>query len=145
MVTHAARLFLLVLIGLAWSPASTFAQAPGHVRIVFAKAALIAGAGAGRGVLTYRGRDYKFTVSGLSLGITAGASAGRLSGTVSGLREVSDFSGIYSGVGAGSALVAGGGGVQLGNPKGVRIVLQGTRAGMEFSANLSGVQISLSD
>jgi hypothetical protein len=32
----------------------------GHVRVVFAKAGLIAGAGVGRGVLIFRGRDYRF-------------------------------------------------------------------------------------
>ena len=45
----------------------------------------------GRGVLTYRGRDYPFRVSGLSLGFTVGASAMRLTGRVSGLRELRDF------------------------------------------------------
>jgi hypothetical protein len=145
MSRHSARLVLLALIAFIWSPAPSHAQALGHVRIVFAKAALVVGAGGGRGVLTYRGRDYKFTISGLSLGVTAGASAGRLSGTVSGLREVSDLSGPYSGVGAGGALVGGAGGVHLKNAKGVTIALQGPKAGMEFSANLSGVQISLLD
>jgi len=37
-----------------------------------AKAGLMVGAGGGSGVLTYRGRDYPFRVSGLSLGVTAG-------------------------------------------------------------------------
>jgi len=133
----------LALVAFAWSPVPSHAQALGYVRIAFAKAALVMGAGAGRGVLTYRGHDYKFTISGLSLGVTAGASAGRLAGTVSGLRELSDFSGTYSGVGAGGAMVGGAGGVHLKNAKGVTIALQGPKAGMEFSANLSGVQISL--
>ena len=31
---------------------------------------LIAGAGGGRGVLTYRGHDYPFRVSGFSFGVT---------------------------------------------------------------------------
>jgi hypothetical protein len=78
---------------------------PGTVNVVFAKAGLIVGAGEGRGVLTYRGRDYPFRVSGLSLGITIGASAIRLTGGVSELRELRDFSGIYDAVGAGGALV----------------------------------------
>ena len=60
------------------------AQAPGYVRGVFAKAGLVVGAGGGRGVLTYRGRDYPFRVSGLSVGVTIGASIKRLTGRVSG-------------------------------------------------------------
>jgi len=49
----------------------------------------------------------------------------------------------YSSVGGGGAFVGGVGGVQLGNEKGVRIALQGPKAGMEFAANLSGINISL--
>src|SRR5262249_30378857 len=115
----------------------------GYVSIAFAKAGLIVGAGAGRGVLTYRGRDYPFRVSGLSVGLTAGATAMRLTGRVSGLREISDFSGTYDAVGAGGALVGGFGGVQLSNKKGVTMTLQGTEAGLGFAANRSGIRISL--
>ena len=115
----------------------------GQVSVVFAKAGLIVGAGGGRGVLTYRGRDYPFRVSGLSVGVTAGASAMRLTGRVSGLREVKDFAGTYDAVGGGGALVGGAGGVQMTNAKGVTIALQGLTAGMEFAANRSGIRISL--
>jgi len=104
---------------------------------------LMVGAGGGSGVLTYRGRDYPFRVSGLSLGVTAGASVSRLEGWASGIRQVSDFAGTYSSVGGGGALLGGFGGVQLGNEKGVKIALQGPRTGMEFATNLSGVRISL--
>jgi hypothetical protein len=135
-----AMLVLAVAAGLA---TQSHAQAPGTVNVVFAKAGLIVGAGRGRGVLTYRGRDYPFRVSGLSLGITIGASAMRLTGRVSGLRELRDFSGIYDAVGAGGALVGGMGGVQLTNKKGVMITLQGLEAGLEFAANRSGIRISL--
>ena len=135
-----AILFLVVAAGLA---TPSHAQAPGYVSVVFAKAGLIVGAGGGRGVLTYRGRDYPFRVSGLSLGITIGASAMRLTGRVSGLRELKDFSGIYDAVGAGGALVGGFGGVQLTNKKGVTITLRGVEAGLEFAANRSGIRISL--
>ena len=115
----------------------------GHVRVVIAKAALIAGAGVGRGILTFRGRDYRFRVSGLSLGFTAGASVNRLVGRASYLNELSDFPGIYSAVGVGGALVGGAGGAQLKNSKGVILTLQGARAGIELSANLSGIEITL--
>jgi hypothetical protein len=68
-----AMMVLAVTVGLA---TQSHAQAPGTVNVVFARAGLIVGAGRGRGVLTYRGRDYPFRVSGLSLGITIGASFG---------------------------------------------------------------------
>jgi hypothetical protein len=91
---YSARLAGLVAVVIcATLVTPSHAQAPGYLRIAFAKAGLIVGAGGGRGVLTYRGRDYPFRVSGLSLGVTIGASAMRLTGRVSGLREVKDFAG----------------------------------------------------
>jgi hypothetical protein len=134
---------LVVLIICAVFVTPSHAQAPGYLQVVFAKAGLIVGAGGGRGLLTYRGRDYPFRVSGLSLGVTIGASAMRLTGRVSGLREVKDFAGTYDAVGGGGAYVGGVGGVQLTNKKGVIITLQGIEAGMEFAANRSAIRISL--
>ena len=122
---------------------SSHAQAPGYVRVKLAKAGLMVGTGAGSGVLTYRGRNYPFRVSGLSLGLTAGASVGRFEGWASGIKQVSDFAGTYDSVGGGGAFVGGIGGVQLGNEKGVKIALQGPRAGMEFAANVTRVRISM--
>jgi hypothetical protein len=121
----------------------SLAQAPGYVRLKLVKAGLMLGTGGGSGVLTYRGRDYPFRVSGLSLGVTAGASVNQLEGWASGIRQVGDFAGTYSSVGGGGAFVGGFGGVHLGNEKGVTIALQGPRAGMEFAANLTRVRISL--
>jgi hypothetical protein len=139
----AIRLAAVTLFAVVFSVTSSLAQAPGYVRLKFVKAGLMVGAGGGRGVLTYRGRDYPFRVSGLSLGITAGASVSRLEGWASGIRQVSDFAGTYSSVGGGGALVGGIGGVRLGNEKGVVIALRGPRAGMEFAANNGKISISL--
>jgi len=137
------RLAVITLFAVVLSAASSLAQAPGYVRVKFVKAGVMVGAGGGSGVLTYRGRDYPFRVSGLSLGVTAGASVSRLEGWASGIRQVSDFAGTYSSVGGGGAFAGGVGGVHLVNKKGVRIALQGIRAGMEFAANLSSIEISL--
>src|SRR3981189_3643793 len=137
------RLAVLTLFALVLPAASSFAQAPGYVRVKFVKAGVMVGAGGGSGVLTYHGRDYPFRVSGLSLGVTAGASISRLKGWASDIRQISDFAGSYSSVGAGGAFLGGAGGVHLVNQKGVRIDLQGPKAGMEFSANVSEVRISL--
>lgn len=141
------RRFVLVaaftLIAFVWPAMPSFAQAAGHVRVKIVKVGLLVGGGAGSGVLTWRGRNYPFRVSGISLGITAGATAGRLDGWASGIREVGDFAGTYSSVGGGAALVGGISGVHLRNDKGVTMVLQGPKAGMEFAANLSQITISL--
>lgn len=137
------RLAVIALFAAVLPATSSLAQAPGYVRVKLVKAGLVAGGGGGSGVLTYRGRDYRFRVSGLSLGVTAGASLSRLEGWASGIGQVSDFAGTYSSVGGGGAFVGGFGGVQLRNEKGVTIALQGPRAGMEFASNLSVVRISL--
>ncbi len=137
------RLATLVLLALLVSATPSFAQASGHVRLKIIKGGLLVGGGAGKGVLTYRGRDYPFRVSGLSLGVTAGATFSRLQGWASGIREISDFVGTYSSVGGGAALVGGISGVHLRNDKGVTMVLQGPKAGLEFAANLSTIMISL--
>lgn len=137
------RVALLTLFACAMSATSSFAQASGHVRVRIVKAGLLVGGGAGSGVLTWRGRNYTFRISGISLGITAGATVGRLEGWASGIREVSDFAGTYSSVGGGAALVGGLSGAHLHNDKGVTMVLQGPKAGLEFAANLSEIVITL--
>jgi len=115
----------------------------GTVRVTVAKAGFIVGAGGGKGVLTFRHRNYPFTVQGLSLGLTAGASINRLVGRAEYINELSDFSGTYSVVGAGGAVIGGVGGVQLRNDKGVTITLQGPKGGVEVSANITRVVIKL--
>jgi hypothetical protein len=138
-----ARLAALVVLASTAAVTPSWAQAPGYVRVKLVKAALVVGVGGGSGVLTYRGRNYPFRVSGLSVGFAAGASVSRLEGWASGIRQVSDFAGTYSSVGGGGAFVGGAGGVQLGNEKGVTIALRGGRAGMEFAGHVGQVVISL--
>ncbi|WP_246776255.1 hypothetical protein [Bradyrhizobium sp. CCBAU 53351] len=113
------------------------------MRVKIVKAGLLIGGGAGNGVLTYRGRNYPFRVTGASLGITAGASVARLQGWASGIKDVSDFAGVYSSVGGGAAVVGGINGAHLRNDKGVTMILQGGKLGAEFAANLSAIMISL--
>jgi hypothetical protein len=137
------RLAAIVLLALLVPVTPSLAQASGHVRLKIVKTGLIVGGGVGSGVLTYRGRDYPFRVSGLSFGVAAGVSVSRLDGWASGIRQVGDFAGTYDSVGGGGAFVGGFGGVQLRNDKGVRIALQGPRAGIEFAGNVSEVRISM--
>ncbi|PJG55158.1 hypothetical protein CVM73_11335 [Bradyrhizobium forestalis] len=141
--TRFVRLAAITFLAFTIPATPSFAQAAGHVRVKIVKAGLLVGGGAGNGVLTYRGRNYPFRVTGMSLGITAGATAGRLEGWASGIRDISDFAGTYSSVGGGAALVGGIGGVHLRNDNGVVMVLQGPKAGLEMAANLSAITISL--
>jgi hypothetical protein len=54
-----------------------------------------------------------------------------------------DIVGIYTTVGAGGALAGGAGGVQLQNAKGVVLQLHGVKVGVELSANVGGVEITM--
>jgi hypothetical protein len=133
----------IALVALTIHATPSLAQAAGQVRVKIVKAGLLVGGGAGSGVLSWRGRTYPFRVSGISFGITAGATVGRLAGWASGIQDVADFAGTYSAVGGGAALVGGINGVHLRNERGVTMVLQGPKAGMEFAANLSAITISM--
>jgi hypothetical protein len=80
----------------------------------------------------------------MSVGFTIGASTTRLSGHALHLRGPADIQGSYSAIGAGGALAAGAGGVQLrNNQTGVILQLAGGRVGVELSAAVGGVTIAL--
>lgn len=114
------------------------------VRVVVTRGGFIVGVGGGHGVLTCRGRQHRFVVSGMSVGFTIGASTAQLTGRVLNLRSPADIQGTYSAIGAGGALAAGAGGVQLqNNQTGVVLQLAGGRVGLDFSAAVGGVTITL--
>lgn len=136
----AAALTALFAVGLAApSQADT-----GTVRVVFTKGGIIVGAGSGRGVLVFKGRSYPFRVAGMSVGFTIGASTTNFHGHALNLRSPGDIQGSYAVAGAGGALAAGAGGVTLQNSQtGVVLQLAGGRVGVEMSAAVGGVTITL--
>jgi hypothetical protein len=115
----------------------------GSVAVVFTKGGFIVGVGGGHGVLTFRGRHYRFEVSGMSVGFTIGASTSKFVGRALNLRSPGDLAGSYAVGGAGGALAAGGGGVQLQNANGVILQLSGPRIGVEASAAVGAVTITM--
>jgi hypothetical protein len=113
------------------------------VRVVFTKGGFIVGAGGGHGVMICRGKQYRFSASGMSVGFTIGASTTQLSGHALNVRSPSDIQGTYAAIGASGALAAGAGGVQLQNDKGVILQLAGGKVGVELSAAVAGVMVRL--
>ena len=76
---------------------STPSQAEtGQVAVVFTKGGFIVGVGGGEGVLTFRGKRYPFTVSGMSVGFTIGASTTKLVGTGTESAWPGDLPGSYA-------------------------------------------------
>src|SRR5712672_2575419 len=144
-MTYRRRSVVVALFGLLTSAAvATPALAEtGAVAVVFTKGGFIVGVGGGQGVLTFRGKKYPFTVSGMSVGFTIGASTSKFVGRALNLRSPGDLAGSYAVGGAGGALAAGAGGVQLQNANGVILQLSGPKVGAEVSAALAGVTIAM--
>ena len=132
----------LVLLSVFGAASSSRADT-GTVRVIFTKGGLIVGVGGGHGVLNFRGHNYRFTVSGMSVGFTIGASTTHLAGHALNLQSPTDIQGTYSVIGAGGALAGGAGGVQLQNQRGVVLQLAGGKVGVELSAAVGGVTILL--
>ncbi|WP_375307540.1 hypothetical protein WI560_07915 [Bradyrhizobium sp. A11] len=115
----------------------------GSVTVVFTKGGFIVGVGGGEGVLRLRGKNYPFTVSGMSVGLTVGASTTKFVGRALNLRGPASIEGAYAVGGAGGAVAAGAGAVQLQNANGVILQLSGPKVGAEVSAAVGGVTIRL--
>jgi len=130
-VVLVAALGLLASVGVA---TPTRAET-GAVSVVFTKG--------GKGVLTFRGKHYPFTVSGMSVGFTVGASTTKFVGRALNLNTPGDLAGSYAAAGAGGAVAGGAGGVQLQNAKGVILQLSGPKVGAEVSAAVGGVTIAM--
>src|SRR5215467_13380676 len=97
----AAAVTMMLLAAPSQSQAAT-----GSVHARLFKAGFIVGAGGGRGILTFKGRRYPLTFSGVSFG-TIGVASVSLVGTASNLRSAADIAGGYTGVGGGLAFVGG--------------------------------------
>jgi hypothetical protein len=145
MTRYVARFAGAALIALFACAAASPSQADtGVVRVVFTKGGFVIGVGGGNGVLTFKGRHYPFRVGGMSVGFTIGASTTHLQGHALNMRSPEDIQGSYSVIGAGGALAAGAGGVQLQNSRtGVVLQLAGGKVGVELSAAVGGVTITL--
>jgi hypothetical protein len=115
----------------------------GEQVIVFGTAGLVAAVGSGEGFLTFHGKRYGFLVVGASFGPTLALSTSVLRGTALNINMPSDLAGTYTGVGGGAAVAAGVSGVRLRNEKGVVLDLRGAKLGVEVSANLALITITM--
>jgi hypothetical protein len=96
----------------------------------------------GDGKLHYRGRDYKLSVDGLTVG-SVGASKITATGEVYKLKKLEDFDGRYAAV-VGEATVGGGaGGLIMANQNDVEIHMTSTTQGIKLTAGMSGVKLSV--
>ena len=96
----------------------------------------------GSGTLTYQGKEYPFSISGLSAG-NIGASSAELSGEVFNLKNLADFNGNYTSAGAGATVAGGGGGMTMKNQNGVTMNVAGTTRGVSFKLGVDGMKVEL--
>jgi hypothetical protein len=112
------------------------------VKIQSKSIALGAGVNWGDGVLSYQGRDYPITVSGLSL-LDLGVSNVSATGKVYFLKKPADFSGNYFATQATFAVAGGRGEIVMANGNGVFIAVQSEQSGTRLTAGASGVSLKL--
>jgi hypothetical protein len=128
----------VILVG---APTQSRAQT-GSVHITVVKVAFIVGGGGGGGTLTYHGRRYRLSVSGIGIG-SLGIARAELVGTAHNLWRASDIAGTYGAAGAGVAIAGGGQVARLENARGVVLELRGTQVGFQVSLGLAGMTIAL--
>jgi len=117
-------------------------QPDATVKIQSRSVALGAGVSWGDGVLTYQGKDYPITVSGLSL-LDLGVSNVSATGKVYFLKKAADFSGNYFATQATFAVAGGGGELVMANGNGVFVALQSEQSGTQLTLGPSGVSLKL--
>lgn len=139
-----SALLALLLVAVISSAVPTAAQAPsGQVAFKVFKVGFIVGAGGGSGTLIFQGKKYPLSVGGVSLGATIGVSSADLVGEVYNLNNPADIEGTYTAASASVAVAGGGMTASLKNSRGVELRVRGKQIGLEFSVDLSGLNIKL--
>jgi hypothetical protein len=135
----AMALFAVVAFG-----APSYAQQPsGDIRIDIVSGGFILGAAGGSGTLVYGGKRYRLSIGGLSVGATIGLAKASFYGRAYNLRRVTDIQGTYTAADVGYAIIGGRKTARLKNGRGVVLELRGRQIGLEATADVSGMQISL--
>jgi hypothetical protein len=96
----------------------------------------------GDGKLTFKGKDYPFTVNGLSV-VDFGISRASAVGDVYNLTDVSKFAGTYAAAEAGFTLAGGTGGITMRNSEGVVMNLRSTSRGASLTLGTAGLTIAM--
>ena len=96
----------------------------------------------GSGTLSYQGKSYPISVSGLDVG-SVGASKITASGSVYHLKSLDDFDGNYTAAAAGATVGGGGGVLAMQNQNGVVVKLAATSRGVKLTLGASGVKMEV--
>jgi hypothetical protein len=96
----------------------------------------------GKGVLTYKGKQYTFKVKGMQIA-SVGISKATAKGDVYNLFGIAEFPGQYAAVGAGATVIKGKEAQTFENHKGVKIVLSSTPKGLNLNIGPEGFYIEM--
>src|SRR5436190_5941805 len=132
---------LAVAVILTAAPSRSYAET-GSVSMRIFKVGFIVGVGGGSGTLTFKGKQYRLSIGGVSAG-TIGVASMNLVGRATNLRTAADIAGSYSVASAGLAVAGGAKVATLQNSNGVVLQLQGRQVGFEASLAVSGLTIAL--
>jgi hypothetical protein len=135
-------LFLLLTVFATTAMSAESATPSGRVSIQSRSIAAGIGVTWGDGKLTLQGKDYPFSIDGLTL-VDFGISRANASGEVYNLTDVAKFAGTYVAAEAGLTLAGGMSGMILRNQNGVVMRLHSTSRGARLQLGTSGLTIRL--
>jgi len=135
---------VLALAVVALVAGTALAQEKPDATLVFSGGSVAAGIGYswGSGTLTYNGKEYPFSVEGLSVG-SVGASSVTASGDVYNLKTLEDFNGNYTAATAQATVGGGAGATAMQNQKSVVLKILSTTQGLDFKFAADGVKFTL--
>ena len=135
-------LFCLLLVAASSVISADSPKPAGKVSIESTSISAGIGVSWGDGTLNLKGKDYKFSIQGLTL-VDFGFSKASAVGDVYNLTDVSKFEGNYVAGEAGFALAGGMGGISLRNQNGVVMHLRSVTQGVKLQLGPSGMTIKL--
>jgi hypothetical protein len=133
-------LFFFVMALASHAVAAEKAKPSGKVTLESTSIAAGVGVSWGDGKLNFKGKDYPFSVEGLSL-VDWGISKAQATGDVYNLTDVAKFGGTYVAAEAGLTLAGGMGGMVLRNQNGVVMHLRSVSQGAQLQLGTSGLVI----
>jgi len=135
-------LFFLVMAFASYAVAAEKATPSGKVTIQSTSIAAGIGVTWGDGKLTLKGKDYPFSIDGLSL-VDWGISKAQATGDVYNLTDAAKLAGTYVAAEAGLTLAGGMGGMVLRNQDGVVLHLRSVSQGARLQLGTSGLIIKM--
>jgi hypothetical protein len=139
-----SRLVMLVLLTVCAATAVAADSPKPSGKVTMESKSIAAGIGVtwGEGKLNFKGKDYPFSIDGLTV-VDFGISKASATGDVYNLTDVAKFAGTYVAAEAGFTLAGGMGGMVLRNQDGVVMHIRSVSKGAKLQLGTSGLTIKL--